>query len=153
VWARFPAAPDNPTPGVLYDHALSFFDAMRCDAMRCDAMRAEAPARDFAIEDRLDAQGVMWVIASKGPRGPYAFTDEEWEEFETFAAVPEALKKERREARKASPAPPKSTRPARPLCPQCGHDDEVDWVQRADGEWEDQCLVGPDHPASIPCRT
>ena len=76
---RFPP-PANSTASGNYEHALIFFDAMR----------AEAAERGFVIVDRLDAQGIMWVIASGGDRGPYDFSEAEWAELEAFTGVSKA---------------------------------------------------------------
>jgi hypothetical protein len=74
--AQFPSPADHSAAG-NYEHALTFFDAIK----------DEAAARGFTIKDRLDAQGAMWVIASGGDRGPYTFTVDEWTALEAFTGV------------------------------------------------------------------
>ena len=57
-------------------------------------MIEEALTRGIPIRDRLDAQGVMWVIASSGRRVNYELSDDEWSEFDVFIDVPAAIRKE-----------------------------------------------------------
>ncbi len=131
--ARFSEAPSKSAPSVHYGHALSFFDAMM----------VEAKNRDFTIKDRLDAQGVMWVIAGGGAHGPYDLTAEEWSQFDAFVEVPSKLRQER--ARKSASTPQKKRRPGSQVCPRCGHDDEVVLVGPAEDQWEFECLGGSQH--------
>ncbi len=131
--ARFPSIPKKSSPGEHYGHALSYFDTMI----------EEALTRGIPIRDRLDAQGVMWVIASSGRRVNYELSDDEWSEFDAFIDVPAAIRKEQI---KAKSAPVQRRRPTTGFCPQCGNDDEVRLLG-PDGDGSlFECAGGRGHP-------
>jgi 5-methylcytosine-specific restriction enzyme B len=130
---RFPNISRKSSPGEHYGHALLFFDTMI----------EEAQTRSVPVRDRLDAQGVMWVIAGSGKNGSYDFSTEEWSELDAFVQVPVAIRKE--QSQKATPAPLQRRRPTTGLCPRCVNDDEVRFVGPEDDGWQFECAGGRSH--------
>lgn len=67
----------DATPGEVWQHALDFLDKFI----------AEASRRGVRLEDRLEAQGVIWVL--KGPGAPEYWPAEQREEFARLRGVDE----------------------------------------------------------------
>ena len=111
---RYPAVPKKSSPGEHYGHALSFFDTMI----------EEASTRGVPVHDRLDAQGVMWVIAGGGERGPYDLSPDEWGELDAFVGGsihdPQGATQEGEDDDAQA-----NNRPTIRICPLCVNDDEV----------------------------
>jgi hypothetical protein len=128
---RFAPVPPKSSPGRHYGHALAFFDRVI----------AEAHSRDLPVENRLQAQGLTWVIANR-KRDPdaYDLTAGQWAEFEAFVELPSALKKEQTAARaKARAITLQKKRPTQGFCPLCGNDDKLRLTGSAEDGWEYLC--------------
>jgi hypothetical protein len=127
---RFPNSPEQSSPGEHYGHALSFFDAML----------EEAKVRGIPMQDRLDAQGVMWVIAGGGiENGPYKLTPSELAEFTAYFNIPAALRKAKSAKAKSATKPKSNPKPTRGFCPLCASDERVQ-SQGPDGDrWRFVC--------------
>jgi hypothetical protein len=127
-------APEPPlSMGRIYSHALEFFDRLR----------AEAAAMDLVLEDRLDAQGVMWSVVHWQKRPPN-FSTADWQQLLEFRAVRIDRTKPRQRAKQARVR--RSRAPVgRPLCPLCALDEEVVLVGRTDKGWLYVCETGPGH--------
>jgi len=128
---RFAGVPPKSSPGRHYGHALAFFDRMI----------AEGRLGGLALDNRLQAQGLMWVIACR-KRQPdsYDLSPREWDAFEAFVELPSAIKKEQVAARaKAKAVLLQRKRPTQGFCPLCGNDDKVHLTGSAEDGWEFVC--------------
>jgi len=62
---RYPAPPNDSTPGEIYGHALAFLDRMI----------EEGAKRGLNLRDRLDAQSVLWSITKWNPDDHWSPTE------------------------------------------------------------------------------
>jgi hypothetical protein len=132
--ARYPNVTKRSSSGEHYGRALSFFDTMI----------NEARLRGIPVRDRLDAQGVMWVLAGGGAGRAYDLSAEARGRLDAFVAVPAKLRKQ--QAQRAKRVPQQRKRPTRGLCPLCGNDDEVRFLGSTGDNWLFECKAGVAHP-------